>query len=78
MKQGQASHSGMGSTKVEPRSHAVSPAAVSQIGLKQGNHATGQPAPVRVTKVPMYEGRGLQAPMVGTTSHKAGSQGHHK
>lgn len=65
MKQGTASHSGSGSTKSEPISHAVNPGAVSQIGL-----ATGRMADVK----PLYEGRGLKAPMVGTSHHKAGSQ----
>lgn len=78
MRQGRATHSGMGSTKVEPKSHAVPPAYPAGIGEMKGNHATGQPRPVNVTKVPMYEGRGLEAPMVGVTTHKAGSQGTHK
>lgn len=76
MKQGRATHTGMGSTKIEPRSHAVPPAAPARMGIMQGNHAdTGT---IRVQKVPMYEGRGLEAPMRSTTTHKAGSQGHHK
>ena len=79
MTQGRATHSSSGATKVEPKSHAVSPAAVSQLGIKQGNHAsdtgTGH---VNVNLPPLYEGRGLQAPMVGTTCHPAGSQGKHK
>lgn len=68
MKQGQASTSSMGSTKREPIAHAVSPAAVSEIGIHQ----------VRGTSLPLYEGRGLEAPMVGTTVHECGSQGKHK
>jgi hypothetical protein len=58
----------MGSTKREPIAHAVSPAAVSEIGIHQ----------VRGTSLPLYEGRGLEAPMVGTTVHECGSQGKHK
>jgi len=77
MKQGRASHSGMGSTKVEPKSQAVSPSAVSKIGIMQGNHAADGGHTVRVTSTPLYEGRGLKAPMVGTTQHHKGSQGTH-
>ena len=68
MKQGQAQSSTAGSTKSEPVSHAVSPAAVSEIGVHQ----------VRHTSLPLYEGRGLQAPMAGSESHPCGSQGKHK
>lgn len=75
MKQGQASSSKVASTKVEPNPRAVSPAAVSQIGVKQGNHASDGGHTVNVKIPPLYEGRGLQAPMVGAKSHKSGSQG---
>lgn len=68
MKQGQASSSKMGSTKVEPSSMAVNPAAVAELGVHQ----------VRTTSLPMYEGRGLEAPMAGTETHHCGSQGKHK
>lgn len=68
MKQGQASHSGMASTKVEPKSKAVDPGAVSRMGNEQ--------SPFTKPKQ-MYEGRGLHAPMVGQTNHKGGSQGKH-
>lgn len=74
MKQGQASHSSKGSTKVEPKSHAVSPAAVGNIGLMQGNHAADGGHTVRHTSTPLYQGRGLKAPMKGTTSYPKGSQ----
>ena len=74
MKQGQATHSSSGSTKVEPISHAVSPAAVSQIGLMKGNHASDGGHTVHVPPSPMMQGRGLKAPMVGVTVHKSGSQ----
>lgn len=67
MKQG-TGNSASGSQKREPISHAVSPAAVSEIGVHQ----------VRTTSLPLYEGRGLQAPMQGTTIHQNGSQGKHK
>lgn len=72
MKQGRASHSSTGSTKVEPTSHAVPPAYPGRLGVMQGNHAdTGT---VRVQKIPMYEGRGIQAPMKKVTIHPKGSQ----
>jgi hypothetical protein len=75
MKQGRASHSGMGATKVEPISKAVSPGAVSNIGLAQGNKTDH--GMVHVKSQPLYEGRGLRAPLISTTSHKSGSQGRH-
>lgn len=65
MKQGRATTSIVGSTKVEPISHKVSVEAVSEIGLQV----------VRATSLPLYQGRGLEAPMVSETSHKTGSQG---
>lgn len=68
MKQGQAQSSGSVSTKREPIAHAVSPAAVSEIGIHQ----------VRGTSLPLYEGRGLEAPMQGSTTYATGSQGKHK
>lgn len=77
MKQGKATTSKMGSTKTEPRSHAVPPAYAAGIGVKQGNHAADGGHTIRHTSVPMYEGRGLQAPMTNVTSHKSGSQGKH-
>lgn len=67
MKQGQATTSRVGSTKQEPRSQAVNPGAASSIGLQE----------VRTRSEPLYEGRGLKAPMVGTSIHKCGSQGKH-
>ena len=73
MTQGRATHSGSGSTKVEPRSHAVPAAYPARLGVMQGNHAM-EGGTVRVQKIPIYTGRGLQAPMVGVTVHKKGSQ----
>ena len=67
MKQGQATTSGMASTKVEPTSRAVNVEVVSEIGIHQ----------VRTKPAPMFEGPGLKAPMVGTTIHSNGSQGKH-
>lgn len=54
--------------KREPIAHAVSEGAVSDIGIQH----------VRGTSLPLYEGRGLEAPMQGTTIHQSGSQGKHK
>ena len=67
MKQGQASHSGSASTKVEPNPRAISPEAVANIGLQK----------VYYKPIPIYEGRGLKAPMAGTQTHECGSQGRH-
>lgn len=69
MKQGQANTSSMGSTKREPIAHAVNLSAVEALGTVKvcGSNS-----------VPMYSGRGLEAPMVGTTQYAAGSQGKHK
>lgn len=54
--------------KREPIAHAVSPAAVSELGIHQA----------RTTSLPLYEGRGLEAPMQGVTNHPCGSQGKHR
>lgn len=67
MKQG-TGHTTSTAHKTEPVSTAINPAAVAEIGVHQ----------VRHTQVPMYEGRGLKAPMVGSTIHHCGSQGKHK
>lgn len=67
MKQGTANNTDSG-RKREPIAHAVSEAAVSEIGVHQ----------VRTTSLPLYSGRGLEAPMQGTTIHHCGSQGKHK
>ena len=71
MKQGRATHSGVGSTKVEPRSRAVDVCAVAELGNKIVHVGRAQ-------SYPLYEGRGLKAPMAGTTIHHRGSQGKHK
>lgn len=68
MKQGRATHDGSASTKVEPNSRAVSPAGVDQLGAKVGQARAVQP---------LYEGRGLEAPMRSQATHKSGSQGRH-
>jgi hypothetical protein len=66
MKQGRATRDVTEGTKVEPKPHAVSEGAVARVGQAQYPGA----------KVgPLYEGRGLKAPMVSQASHKGGSQG---
>lgn len=65
MKQGRATRDVRESSKTEPVSKAVSPSFVSEIGIQQ----------VRSASIPMYEGRGLKAPMKSVATHKAGSQG---
>ncbi len=72
MKQGHAS-SRTSTHKTEPSSRAVSPHAVAQTGIAQGNHAENRDLPVKHTK--LYDGRGLEAPMKGSTQHHCGSQG---
>lgn len=67
MRQGQATTSIVGSTKVEPRAHAVDVCTVSEMGIHQVPSSTT-----------LYKGRGLEAPMVGTTQYEHGSQGKHK
>lgn len=55
-----------GDRKREPISKAVSPGAVSEIGIQQ----------VRTNSQPLYQGRGFQAPAPqATTTHPSGSQG---
>lgn len=66
-KQGRATSSRVGDTKVEPNSKAVNVEYVANCGIQQ---VTRDP-------VPMYEGRGLSAPMVSQTTHAKGSQGKH-
>jgi len=65
MKQGRPTRDVNESWKTEPVSRGVSPKAVSDIGIHQ----------IRTVSIPMYEGRGLKAPMVSQATHKAGSQG---
>lgn len=67
MKQGTGNNSDSG-RKTDPAPNATSVAAVSEIGIHQ----------VRGTSLPLYSGRGLEAPMNGSTSYEHGSQGKHK
>lgn len=66
MKQGKASYDAVTGTKREPISHAVSETFAGQIGSHFGTSGAART---------MYEGRGLKAPMVSETCHKAGLQG---
>jgi hypothetical protein len=70
MKQGMASSSRVGSTKVEPRPHSVNPAAVDQFGRVLGNHAMNGGRILPGASVPLYRGRGLKAPMVQRHEHR--------
>ena len=67
MKQGQGRSTDSGQ-KREPIAHKVNVAAVAELGIHQ----------VRGTSVPLYAGRGLEAPMQSTTNHPSGSHGKHK
>lgn len=73
MKQGRATRDGSAGTKVEPKPRAVNPAAVEQLGTMLGNHVEGR-GTLPGASVPLYEGRGLKAPMAGQTNHPSGSQ----
>jgi hypothetical protein len=66
MKQGSARTTDTG-RKVEPSPKAVNVSAVAEIGVHQYRH----------NSINLYEGRGLKAPMAGTTVHHCGSQGKH-
>ena len=67
MKQG-TGNSRPGDQKREPIPHKVNVSAVAEMGTQV----------VRHTSVPMYSGRGLEAPHAGTTIHNTGSQGKHR
>lgn len=68
MKQGRASPDSASGQKREPIAHRVNIEKVADIGNQV----------IRTTSLPLYEGRGLEAPMQGTTTHPHGSQGKHK
>lgn len=70
MKQGKATSSTVGATKPTAVEHNVNVGAVSEIG-QQVRHIG------RASSVPLYEGRGLEAPMKATTTYTKGSQGKH-
>ncbi len=74
MRQGRASSS-TPDYKTEPKAHSVNPAAVAHLGTMLGNHAEGTKGILPGAGVPLYRGRGLEAPMVGECSSNCGSQG---
>lgn len=65
----------MAQYKTEPRSHSVNPAHVAQMGIMLGNHAEGTKGILPGAGVPLYRGRGLEAPMVSKETSNCGSQG---
>ena len=65
MKQG-TGNSSMRGGKTVPQPNAVSPAAVSEIGVHQVRNGSGPQ---------LYQGRGFEAPMGECTTHEHGSQG---
>lgn len=67
MKQG-TGHSTHTGQKTEPTARAVNPSATDQLGQALGTQRS---------VVPMYEGRGYEAPKANTTIHDSGSQGRH-
>lgn len=71
--QGRASRSGPGSQKIEPRSSAINPGGVSQIGTAIGNHSDKGTSPYSGDAI--NEGRGYRAPEIGSKTHRGGSQG---
>lgn len=66
MKQGRPTRDVKEGTKVEPTPKIVGPGYASRLGQSQypGSDVS-----------PMYEGRGLKAPMKSVATHKGGSQG---
>ena len=66
MKQGRAVTDRSAGTKVEPISHGINQNAVGEIGLQHVRYGAS---------IPLYQGRGLKAPMNSIATHKAGSQG---
>lgn len=78
MKQGRrVSH--MGESKTEPKSMAIRPAGVAQMGSAQGNHAQDAPGRTLNPTEKMHQGRGFEAPPLASCEpHKAGSQGRYR
>lgn len=68
MKQG-SGNSRSGDQKREPISKAVNVSTVAEMGAHQV-HCDG-------TSQELYSGRGYEAPMAGTSTHRSGSQGKH-
>lgn len=74
MKQGRASVHSSGSQKTEPRSMAINPGGVAQIGEALGNHVTDSTKRLDPVEA-MHQGRGYKAPSIPSTTHRGGSQG---
>lgn len=74
MKQGRADSSGPAGRKIEPRSKAINPGAVGNLGIMQGNHAMDS-GTFKPNITPMDAGRGFSAPGIGNKRHDRGSQG---
>lgn len=77
MKQGSGTSSRSGG-KVEPRSQAINPGGVAQLGTHVGNHATDKGDIGNGAVEKMHAGRGYSAPPTGTQCHHSGSQGKHR
>ncbi len=69
MKQGRANPDGPSGQKREPIPKAVSPGGADQLGQKVGTRRAVET---------LYQGHGYRAPMAGSSTHKAGSQGKHR
>jgi len=67
MKQGRAVRDTVAGAKTEPVSKAVNPHYPGDVGIQMIRTNGGS--------TPMYEGRGLKAPMVSQKSSNKGSQG---
>ena len=75
MKQGKAPTVQSGH-HVEPKSKAINPEYVAQMGNAQGHHVM-EKGDIPFRTVSMYGGHGLAAPECKTTFHTKGSQGRH-
>lgn len=71
--QGRADRSGPGGQKIEPRSQAINPGGVSQIGTSIGDHYEHGDTNYRGEAI--NAGRGYRAPAIGSKTHNKGSQG---
>jgi hypothetical protein len=68
MKQGRATSNKSAGTQPTPVSRGVNVEHAASIGLKH----------IRTVNLPMYEGRGIEAPMQHEESYESGSQGKYK
>lgn len=76
MKQG-TGHNSDGGRKVEPRSTAINPKGVSQIGESLGNKAMENPKRLNPIE-PVRAGPGYRASLAGRNVMRNGSQGRHE